>query len=377
MSLRYLEGFEGWSNPETFWFFGHEGSFSIDTTGGRFGGHALTNALSGGGESLLLLDGFNESGAIVGFAYKFAIGGKATNIMRWHDHYPDGTIIPQLELRKTSNDILQIASNGTVLATGTHPLFPNRYYYIEWKALIATHLDTTDPTHPKWVLDNSASNTNQVRVDGVVECTVPSGTSNVGNENGPGYYQPSGVAVSIPYRAQCGILYAEYDQFQLAQHFDDFYVADLNGTVNNDYLGDISVNRLAPSAVGTHNAWTVQGALSAHAAVNETEPDGDTSFVFDKTPGDLQTFTFPNMKSNSVSVPGIAINAVMRKDDITTRTIAHWVNAASTTADTSATPTPVGDNYAAYYNGWDTDPTGAAWTASTVNAMEAGVKLVS
>lgn len=59
-------------------------------------------------------------------------------------------------------------------------------------------------------------------------------------------------------------------------YFDDFYICDTSGTVNNDFLGPISVYTLFPNADGSSTNFTPQGAASNFAAVNSRLPSTAT-----------------------------------------------------------------------------------------------------
>lgn len=387
MTLRYVEGFEGWNNPETYFLQGAGGSFFVDLTGGRFGGHALANSAGGGGESVLLTHLYAdvpllpfEQAAVLGFAYKFTPAGKQTLIMQWKDLHPVNGLIDQMELGKNANDTLYVASNGTVLARGTHPMLPNRYYYIEWKAYIKCTITDLGTGHFQGNVAGAAAHANQVRLDGALEVDTTSPTF-AGN-----------IPAGLDYTARLSSLYARYDNFQTQQRFDDAYLCDLGGTRNNDFLGDLSVNHLVPTTGGVpstgNNAWALQAGSSKNAAVRENPPDADVTYLNTQTVGAVQTFLFPNMKANSIAVPGLVVTANLRKDDIGARKVDALVKVGANSFQTPTGDTAqrgvgvaVGDLYTPTPYGFDGSPDGttdgASWTAPAVNALEAGVKLTA
>ena len=391
MTLQYIEGFEGWSRPEPYYLQGAGGSFVVDIGGGRFGGTALANFTSGGGEVYQMLPGFYgfagissaggsnyywEEAAVLGFAYKFSPGGKPSTIVRWKDLHPENGIINQIELGKNANDILTISCNGSLLASGKTPMFTNRYYYIEWKCRLRSKVTTIPFFGSTGAPDHPAAHSNQVRLDGAFECEVPAGVA-VGNVPSPGYY-PVGAPRVSAYVARLGKFYLNYDQFQTTNHWDDFYICDQAGTDSNDFLGDISVNHLAVDLSGAsptagNDSWALVTGPSKNNAVSEIPPDADASYIAARSAGARQTFFFPDMKANSLAIPGVSLTAIARKDDIGTKTLDAVFKVGS---DVVITPSSLlGDLYKPMAFGAGRAPDGTAWTESAVNSLEAGVKL--
>lgn len=66
----------------------------------------------------------------------------------------------------------------------------------------------------------------------------------------------------------------------------------------------------------------------------------------------------------------------MRKDDAGGRVVSTQVRSGGSDF-TSPKQISVGDQYAVYTDVWNTDPNGnIAWTGATINAVEAGIKIV-
>lgn len=365
MALRLIEGFEGWSNPESFYFQQGSSSFVVASGEGRFGGKALKNNLGGGGEHVVLLASFpnaiqfavpNSVSAVVGFAYKFSPGGKDTTVMRWQGQFLDGALYDQVVLRKDQNDILCLVCNGVNIARGTHPLQSNRYYFIEWKVTLLQHLNDLGPSGQQWALNGCAANSNVIRLDGVVEATVTAGTAvgytgytTAGNPVNGGYAYPGTSRINAALW-NFTRLRLEYDQFQLHQWFDDVYALDATGTDNADFLNDCAIDILTVNGEGAASQWTPVGAATPHEAVFERPPDGDTTYVWTNTTGRPQTFTTPAMKANSVAVFGVQATAILRKTDIAPRTVAFVGSAPSGIASTAGMVVATTTGLVALYN---------------------------
>jgi hypothetical protein len=338
--LRFFDGFDSYATadlPLLYNIVGTTGgsSFTIAAGQGRFSSGALKNSVSGGNEQVTRF--FDDQPTwVVGVAFKFATGGVATSLIE----ISTGSG-PQVELRMTSSNLLQVTSDGGVhvLGTGTTTLLTNTFYYIEFKVTISTSI---------------SANTCKARLGGTDEIVVATSSS-----TDP---QATGTASRVALR---------YDAASVVITWDDLYILDGTGSANNDFLGDMRVEDLRPNAQGHYSDYSVTGAGTHYGAVNETDEDGDTSYVSSSTVGNKETYTFPNLSSTPTAIAGIQLVSVARKDDAGSRAITPMFRAGGT--DYSGTQLPLPDSYGYLIQINETNPaTSAAWTGSDVNAIEAG-----
>jgi hypothetical protein len=73
---------------------------------------------------------------------------------------------------------------------------------------------------------------------------------------------------------------------------DDVYVCNTAGSQNNDFLGAVNIYAVVPSANSTPLQWTPLSGTN-FSEVNEIPPDGDTSYVFSSTPGNVDEYIYP------------------------------------------------------------------------------------
>jgi hypothetical protein len=169
-----------------------------------------------------------------------------------------------------------------------------------------------------------------------------------------------------------------------SQVFDDLYVADGTGGVNDvtDFLGDVHVTAVLPQtdavAPGNHQDWGLSTGSDHGALVDDNPNDGDTTYIISGTPGDQDTFNFPDIKLTSGTVYGVQTGIYARKDDVGERIIRALARHAGTT-DVHATDRVIGsDTYKNYITMYRQNPVGGgAWTIADVNDSEFGVKLQS
>jgi len=152
-------------------------------------------------------------------------------------------------------------------------------------------------------------------------------------------------------------------------YIDDYYLDDA------DYLGDVKVETIYPSAAGDATAWT-PSAGDNYAAVDEAAPDSDTTYVSSATVDQIDTYTMGDLVTTAGVVKGVQALAYARKDDAGSRNIALVARPASTdrVGDTKA----LSDDYNYSIQVWDVNPEDdAAWEIADINGAKFGVKLVS
>ena len=226
-------------------------------------------------------------------------------------------------------------SGGTVIATGTTTLTTAVWYYIELMIFI-----------------NGASGTCELHLGGISE--IASTVGNFGSTN----IDTVGVG---------GIT---------STNFDDMYVVDTTGAApRNTFLGEVRVETIFPTSDGAHLAWTPTGGGAHYTQVNDNpSPDGDTTYVSDLTPGDIDTYGFSDI-DGAATVFGLQTTLYARKDDVSTRQIAPLIRQSGT--DYVGTTITMLSTYLYYMQIYNQDPTAADWTPTTVNGNEYGVKEIA
>lgn len=238
--------------------------------------------------------------------------------------------------RVNASGLIEIINGGgTVYGTGTTALTAGSWFYVELKIFV-----------------NGASGTCELHLNGVSE-----------------------IASSVGNFGSTAIAQVQISSFNVGgSQIDDLYVCDTTGTDNNTFLGDRRVVTLYPTADGSHSQWTPTGGGTHYDQVNETTPDGDTTYVSDATPGDLDSYVFGDV-DGAATVNALQINTYARKDDAPARQIAPLIRQGG--VDYAGTAAVLSSSYGFQSQVYDKDPTGAAWTATHVNSDEYGVKEVA
>ena len=157
--------------------------------------------------------------------------------------------------------------------------------------------------------------------------------------------------------------------------YDDFYICDGAGSLNNNFLGDVAGKRLTPNGNGTTNNFTGSDGDSTDNYLQVDEDGQDTNtYNSSTTIGHKDLYAFTNLSSTPSAIAGLHIASYDMTS--TSGTFGHLVR-SNVTEDLSAAITP-GTSFTNHYSVWETDPdTSAAWTEAGVNAAEFGVEVIS
>lgn len=300
--------------------------------GGRRGGNAIRGAGSWTYQAIKNVT--QNTTVIVGFAIKLPTSSSGDII--YFGEVAAGIFHTALVFNGT---YLYVNRWGSVnLGTGTHALSANTWYYIEVKMTIG---DTTGGF--------------EVRVNGATDITA----SNIDTRNGGSGY--------IDRVALDGAIYNAL--------MDDFYVCDLNGTTNNNFLGDCRVDTLMPTGDGNYSQFTPSTGTTHYTLVDEIPPN-TTDYVSSATSGDRDSYTFPALANLiSPAVHGVQINAAALKSDSGARSLGTMSRLSGTNKDGAGAAMNTSQVYISEIQ--ETDPSSAAWTVTNVNAAEFGVKVTA
>lgn len=277
----------------------------------------------------------------VGFAFKNAAGSPGRVYLSL---WGDSANTCHLRLETASDVALRVVrGDGTVLATsanGTHTA--NVWEYIEMMATIA---DTGGRA--------------VVRVNGVTVIDYTGDTKNAGTASS---------IDTIRFGSTGGNNGPVVDTY-----FDDVYVADDTGSVNNNFLGDVRVQTLVPMGPGTDTQLTPTGVANNWDNVNEL-PVSLTDYNSSSTVGQRDTYAMQDLPSSTGTVFAVQPNYVIAKTDAGT---ANFKPVIRTNGTLYYDPTTAPSSTATVLSlPHDTDPnTSSPWTAAGVNSMETGIEI--
>lgn len=314
---------------------------SVDTsTNGRWGGRCLSFTSNAANSGFVRLTVPSAATYIAGLAFKPSVPDPAASYRVVS--FREGATL-HVALRATAGSGLDVMrGDGTVLGTASGVTSTSQYYYVEVK--VTVH-DTTGSV--------------VVRVNGVAVITL----TNVDTRNGA-----TGVIDSV----QLGTDVNTSNSGNQGWRANDVYFADTTGTYNNDFLGDLRVEVLYPSANGSVAFTPSTG--SNFQCVDEAQHNADTDFVASNVLNAVDRYAYGDLVAMSGAVLGVCVNTVDRKEDAGARTMAHVVFSGTQMSGAAFSPTT---SYFTHQTVFETKPDDAPWTIADVNGMEAGIKIIT
>lgn len=153
-------------------------------------------------------------------------------------------------------------------------------------------------------------------------------------------------------------------------YFDDLYLADLTGGVNDDFLGDVNVVCLHPTGNGAESQWTGSDAdqVDNYALVDEDLLD-TADYIESDAPGKTDTYPFQQILTGTPLA--VQLNVAVNKTDVGNR----FVEGVARVGGVDYTTSPLAVDLLPYIltEVMDQNPAGGAWDLATVNASEYGV----
>lgn len=159
-------------------------------------------------------------------------------------------------------------------------------------------------------------------------------------------------------------------------YYDDIYICDASGSTNNNFLGDCIVDTIFPDGTGDSSQWSPSSGVN-YAAVDEAlTTTGNTDYVSSSTNGHRDLYTFSDIAQRASStVYGIQTNVFARLATAgETDTVAASAKLSGTTVDATAQSLTDTLTYKRFIR--ETDPTGTAWTQTSINDTQFGIKEV-
>jgi len=156
--------------------------------------------------------------------------------------------------------------------------------------------------------------------------------------------------------------------------WDDIYICDASGSINNDFLGNSKVVAIAPDGDDTANWGTSTPNASHYANVDENPSDDDTSYVEENTTNATDLYDYEAAPSLG-TVHGLQINTMCRETDVTPFSLITPIESNGTQDDDSAQAIST-TSFTTIVRVSEEDPDiSAPWTDSTISAAKFGIKV--
>lgn len=156
--------------------------------------------------------------------------------------------------------------------------------------------------------------------------------------------------------------------------YDDLYILDTSGGVNNTRLGDSRIETRIPVSDAGINDGTPSVSGPHYAMLNGVPWQNTNTVTLNNTSGQEELFNMSPLESSPATIFACRAITIMEKTDGGTMTGRTVTKSSGTEADGPITP---GLNIWCHIDGiQEVDPhTSAPWTAAAVNACQVGFKI--
>ena len=278
----------------------------------------------------------------------------STQLIRWSN--TANTQVGNITL-KTDDTLVLLASNGSQIGSASAALTHNTWYFV--------------------CLKNNASAS-----PGTLTGSIDGSNFATGNNSNQGSWAKALIGTVTGSQTTSDIL------------FDDWKINDSSGSSETAEPGTGKLLILRPNAAGDSNQWLdtsgSAGTTNNYTLVDEVPPNDATDLV---KSGTLNNSDFYNLDdTTAIGTVGASIKVVQVggrfNNDTADVTTAFKFQAEKTGSGTVASSTPIIPNSVTWrtnttaapdtypltmYN----DPDGSAWTQSTINTMQIGVKITA
>ncbi len=271
---------------------------------------------------------------VIGAAIKLSSIGSAPLTVFWL--YENATIGINLKVNSSGN--LAVYLNTILLGTSVNTIDPNDWYYIEMKVL--TH-DSAG------AVDVHVNESNWLSLSGIDT-------------------QPGANAYHSAFRIGPGIDSA-------LPYVDDLYFLDGTGSINNDFLGNQTVEAIRPNSTGDSTEW-IPLAGNNYENVDEVVFDADTTYVETGITTKKDLYNYGSLASiNIINGIQIATEARMTLGSMDL----HSVIKSGATEDDGIAETLVSTDYETITRISELNPdTLSPWSQPEIDAAQFGAKAI-
>lgn len=236
---------------------------------------------------------------------------------------------------------LQVTTTGSVVHAGTTVLTTSSWNHIELKVLV-----------------HASAGEFELRINGNLELSA----SGIAIQNATTLDAPMRLALGQNGGSTGNIT------------FDDVYVLDGDGSVNNDFLGPCLIDTLYPDA-DEDCSWDTSTGTDHYVLVDDTAVDDDTTYVQSSVPEALDLYHVNNLPNIPQDIYGVLINADLCNAGDSLLGFHLVVRSDLTDHETTATRT-INQEYTRVSTILELEPTNdVPWTRSTVEDAFYGYKI--
>lgn len=340
MSLLFCDSFESYDQSDknnTLWrtWIPGGGGANISSSEAKTGSQSLAVSYNNYA-SYVLPSPAQNARLYVGFAYK-PTSLQNSAIIQF------GSTTTEAHVSMHTSGLLGVyRHSSTLLGMGTHAIQPNVWNYIEVKMTITNSTSFGDVI---------------VRINGITDIELGSGIDTC--------YQTAAL--------QYIYLNAYINH---TAYYDDLYICDDLGTVNNTFLGECVVEYLRPSGNGATSDWDGSDGnqVDNYLLVDDQYVD-DSDYVEGQNLNEIDLYEVQNLSIGALTIRGIRVAGALGRSSIGQRYAKQICRSNGVNYEGAEQALPSG-GFGIYSDIWETDPdTGVLWQEGAIGNLQVGAKI--
>ena len=233
---------------------------------------------------------FNPADQYIGLHFK--VDSLTTNIViQWTDqNNTDGRLADMQILSDGSIRFRQnVLGNPTLGTTAAGLIIAGVWYTLEVRLRPSSQTFSTA----------NADGQIELRIDGTVRLNLSNLSIGPADSSSP---RPTGIG-KVEFKGGTGV-----------HRFGDIYIFNDSGGLNNDFAGDFRIQTLRPNADTATASWTPVNAGDHFAEVDESAPDGDTTYVSSQESTARDIYELTDLTGDVGAVLGYGPIMIARKE---------------------------------------------------------------
>lgn len=336
MAILLMEGFEGYANSADIKRRYLTNSASVSFVTGRDGiGQSFT--LNFNSANCWLPYPTSDENLTVGFGYKIGTSVTSRDIMIITS---ENGVTEQIVLRNDSGGNIYLDRGATNLASYAAGLLAETWYYFEIEILFSDTVGTYDVyLNGGNVITGTGADTRAVTGENSAAIKLQGGSSS-------------------------------------NRHYDDLVVIDGTGADQTTRIGPCFIETVIPDSDGTTVNFTPSAGSNWQNVDDGNAPDDDSTYNSSSTATDKDLYGMAALTGSVGTVYAVMVRNYVRTVDAGTRGIKAVARSSVTEVD--GTEDFIDQSYVYVDHIYENDPNGGgAWTESSVNAAEFGLKITT
>lgn len=333
MSLLHFDGFDYYRSEDIGKIYSVTGTPTIDTSVYKTGRAALK--FTSVSDNFIYKEISASSNVIVGFAIRVdSLPASTVDLIEFRT----GSAGLQLKLSLRSDGNIEVFRGTTSLGTTSSGISAASWKYVEAKVYI-----------------NSTAGTVDIKIENTSVLSLTG--QNTRNDHS------LNTVEQVYFRSVVSSTY-----------YDDVYICNTSGTVNNGFLGKVAVITLYPNSDGTYKSAVGSDgdSVNNYQMVDETPVD-TTDYISITTTSDKASFGFTDTDAEVTAVKGVKLNSVAQMNVSGVRAIRPFLRVSGTDYEGSDAylddAIEIIDSHL-----WETNPnTASLWNIAEVEAAEGGI----